>query len=162
MDLLILVTLGTQDKPFKRLIQEVEKQIELGNIKEKVIVQAGNTKYKSDKMQIYDFIKIEQFNKYIEEAQYIITHAGVATIINGIRNNKKMIVAARRAEYGEHVNDHQLQILDNFAQEGYIVPVYELEKLDEAIEKIKTHEVKRLESNNDAFRRNLKKVINDL
>ena len=38
---MILVLLGTQDKSFKRLLDKVEEQINLGNIKEKIVVQAG-------------------------------------------------------------------------------------------------------------------------
>ena len=44
---MIFVTLGTQDKSFNRLLEKVDRQIDLGNIKEKVIVQAGFTKYNS-------------------------------------------------------------------------------------------------------------------
>ena len=44
---MILVTLGTQDKNFTRLLDAVQKQIDNGNIKEEVIVQAGCTKYDS-------------------------------------------------------------------------------------------------------------------
>ena len=43
---MIFVSLGTQDKSFKRLLDAIEKQIDKGNIKEEVIVQAGYTKYK--------------------------------------------------------------------------------------------------------------------
>ena len=69
---MILVTLGTQDKPFERLIKGVEKQIELGNIKDEVIVQAGCTKYKSNKMKILKYITINDFNKLLEDADFII------------------------------------------------------------------------------------------
>ena len=41
---MILVTLGTQDKSFSRLLEQIDKEIKKGNIKEKVIVQAGCTK----------------------------------------------------------------------------------------------------------------------
>ena len=47
---MILVTLGTQDKQFVRLLDIVQEQIDLGNIKDKVIVQAGCTKYESKDM----------------------------------------------------------------------------------------------------------------
>ena len=40
---MILVTLGTQDKKFTRLLEAIQKQIDKGNIKDKVIVQAGCT-----------------------------------------------------------------------------------------------------------------------
>jgi UDP-N-acetylglucosamine transferase subunit ALG13 len=75
--LMILVTLGTQDKPFPRLIEAVEKQIKLGNIKEEVIVQSGSTKYQSELLKVFDYIPIDEFNNLIEQASLIITHAGV-------------------------------------------------------------------------------------
>lgn len=157
---MILVTLGTQDKPFKRLIQEVEKQINLGNIKDEVFVQAGCTKYESDKMKIVDYISINEFSKLLKEADFIITHAGVGSIIEGLENNKKMIVAARKQEYGEHVNNHQEQILENFGEHGYIIPVYDLEKLDEAIAKVKDFKPKEFKGNNDKFIAKLEDKIN--
>ena len=45
MDFLIFVILGTQDKQFPRILKSLEKEIKNGNIKEKIIVQAGSTKY---------------------------------------------------------------------------------------------------------------------
>ena len=55
---MILVTLGTQDKEFPRLLQAIEKQIEKGNIKEDVIVQAGCTKFTSKYMKIEKTISV--------------------------------------------------------------------------------------------------------
>ena len=156
---MILVTLGTQDKPFKRLIEAVEKQIELGNIKDEVIVQAGCTKYESNKMKIFDYIEADEFKKIFEEAEIIITHAGVGNIIMGLEQGKKMVVAARLLKYGEHVNDHQLQILENFTNEGYIVPLTDFDKLNEAIEKAKIFVPKEYKSNTENFIDKLEKEI---
>lgn len=113
---MILVTLGTQDKPFERLIKAVEKQIELGNIKDEVIVQAGCTKYKSNKMKIVSYIPIKEFGQLLEKTEYIISHAGVASLVEGLKANKKVIAVARKSEFGEHVNNHQEQIVENFGQ----------------------------------------------
>ena len=66
MDILIFVTLGTQDKPFNRLLEALEYQIDLGNIKEEVIVQAGLTKYESAKMKIFNLVSHDEFEKYIK------------------------------------------------------------------------------------------------
>ena len=38
---MILVTLGTQDKSFTRLLDAIQEQIDKGIIKDKVVVQAG-------------------------------------------------------------------------------------------------------------------------
>ena len=159
---MILVTLGTQDKPFPRLIEAVERQVELGNIKDEVIVQAGCTEYKSDKIKIIDYMDETEFKKLFKEADIVITHAGVGNIIYGLEQHKKMIVAARLEKYGEHVNDHQLQILDNFADEGYIIPLYTFDKLNEAIEKTKTFTPKEYVHNNDYFIENLEILIENM
>lgn len=159
---MILVTLGTQDKPFKRLIKAVEKQIELGNIKEEVIVQAGCTEYKSNKMKIFDYIPADEFKKIFEEADIVITHAGVGNIIMGLEQGKKMVVAARLEKYGEHVNDHQLQILENFTNEGYIVPLKDFDRLNETIEEAKKFVPKKYKSNSENFIEKLEKQIEEL
>ena len=41
MDFLIFVSLGTNDKSFERLLKTIDKEIEKGNIKDKVIAQSG-------------------------------------------------------------------------------------------------------------------------
>ena len=51
---MIFVSLGTNDKSFNRLLEKIDKEIELGNIKDKIIVQSGYTKYKSKNMEIID------------------------------------------------------------------------------------------------------------
>ena len=159
---MILVTLGTQDKPFKRLIETVEKQVELGNIKDEVIVQSGCTKYKSDKMKVVNYIPMKDFSKLMKEADFLITHAGVASIIEGLKAGKKIIAVARKSEYGEHVNNHQEQILENFGEKGFIIPLYEMDKMDEALKKVKDFQVKEFKGNNEKFLNELQNEIINL
>lgn len=122
---MILITLGTQDKQFTRLLDAVQEQINKGNIKDKVIVQAGHTKYESKDMEIFDLLDRDKFTDLISKCDILITHGGVGSIITGLQNNKKVIVAPRLSKYNEHINDHQIQIVENFAQAGYILPLYD-------------------------------------
>ena len=46
---MILVMLGTQNNSFHRLLEKIDKLIEEKKIQDKVIVQAGYTKYESKK-----------------------------------------------------------------------------------------------------------------
>jgi UDP-N-acetylglucosamine transferase subunit ALG13 len=146
---MILVTLGTQDKPFTRLLDAIQKQIDKGNIKEKVFVQAGYTKYQSADMEIFDLMPVDEFKKLIAKADLIITHGGVGSIMNGIQNGKKILAAPRLKKYNEHVNDHQVQIIDEFYKMGYILPLKDFNKLDKLLIKIKKFRPKQFESNND-------------
>ena len=71
---MIFVCLGTNDKSFERLLKEIDKQIELGNINDRVVVQSGYTKYESNNMEIVDLMSIEEFNKNISDCDILITH----------------------------------------------------------------------------------------
>ena len=146
---MILVTLGTQDKSFKRLLEAIDKQVELGNIKDKIVVQAGCTKYESKNMEIFDLIPMEKFDDLIKSCDLLITHGGVGSIITGLKNNKTVIAAARLEKYKEHTNDHQLQIIENFSNDGYILSLDNFDELDKILEKAKKFKPKKYVSNTD-------------
>lgn len=150
---MIFVTLGTQDKHFDRLLKAVYKL----ETNEKIVAQIGSTEFKSskpeEKFEIHKFLSNEEFEKYMDEARVVITHAGVGTIVYGLKKHKKMIVAARLKKYGEHVNDHQLQILQTFASEGYIIPLENFDDLPKLLEMEFTP--KEWKSNNNTFNRKL-------
>lgn len=153
---MILVTLGTQDQKFYRLLDALEKS----KIKDEIIVQAGGSAdYKSDKMKIFKFIDYNEMNKLIEEAELIITHGGTGSIIMPIQNNKKVIACARLEKYGEHINDHQKEIVSIFAEEGYILEFKENDDLDEIIKKSKKFKPNKYISNTEKFIDNLIKEI---
>lgn len=144
---MILVTLGTQDKPFNRLLENIDKEIEKGNIKDEVIVQAGYTKYQSKNMEIYDLLDRDEFQRVINKCDLLITHGGVGSILSGLKNNKKIIVAPRLSKYGEHMNDHQLQIVNNFVEEGYIIGYYDGDDLASILKRLNEFKPKQFISN---------------
>ena len=158
---MILIALGTQDKPFYRLLESVQKQIDNKKIKDRVVVQAGcSSDFKSDDMEIFDLIPMDEFDKLINECDVLITHGGVGTIITGLKNNKKVIAAARLEKYGEHVNDHQLQIIDNFTNSGYILSLDNFDELDKVLDKIKKFKPQKYKSNTKNFLKILEDEIN--
>ena len=144
---MILVTLGTQDKGFERLLKQIEKEIINGNIKEKVVVQAGHTKYESSHMEIFDLVSPDEFEKLMKEARILITHGGAGSILSGIKNGKIVIAAARLKKYKEHNNDHQKQIIREFTDKGYILELRDFSKLSKVLEKTKTVKPKKFASN---------------
>lgn len=158
---MIFVTLGTQDKSFVRLLEAIQKQIDLGNIKQKVVVQAGYTKFQSDDMEIFDLVSMEDFNKYMDECDLLITHGGVGCILDGLKRNKKIIATARLKEYGEHTNDHQLQIIETFENNGYVLKLEDFDKLDEVLEKAKKFKPNKFISNNEKFVNEIKNYIDN-
>ena len=75
----------------------------------------------------------EQFNNLIKEADLVITHGGVGSIMSAVKLGKKVIAVPRLKKYDEHVNDHQLEIVDTFKKQGIIIGVNGVEELEQAI-----------------------------
>ena len=148
---MVLVMLGTQNNSFHRLLEEIEKCMDNGIINEEVIVQAGGTKYISEKMKIFELISNEELTQYIKEANYIICHGGVGSIVSSIKAGKKVIAVPRYEKYGEHVNDHQVQIVESFTDQGFICGIHEVSELEKAISEIASFEPKKFVSNTENF-----------
>ena len=142
---MILVMLGTQNNDFHRLLNEIEKNIKNGNIKEEVIVQAGFTKYKSDKMKIFDVTSKENLEDLIKKTDLVITHAGVGSIEMSLKQNKKVIAVPRLKKYKEHVNDHQKDIEEEFNKRGWLVGINDVSELGIALKKVRNFIPKKYE-----------------
>ena len=147
---MIFVMLGTQNNSFRRLLEEIDKLIDKKIINEEVLVQAGYTHYgaKNDSMKIVDFISREELDAFEQKANIIITHGGVGSIITSLEKGKKVIAVPRLHEYGEHVNNHQLEIVEKFHQNGNIIGLQSVSELEEAIKKVKNFKPKPYIENN--------------
>lgn len=158
---MILVVLGTQDLAFKRIIKEVETLKIAGIINEKVIVQAGHTEYVSDVLEIFDFVNIDEFNKLVKESNMIVTHGGVGSILQGVINNKRILAVPRLKKYGEHCNNHQIEVCDEFSKQGYITVYHDGEDFKQSFLKARNFEAEKFKSNNEKFCAEIQKIIGD-
>ena len=160
---MIFVTVGTQDKEFRRLLVEVERLIKCGKINETVVAQIGNTKFStnldSSKMHLIEFTTPREVDSLIENASFIITHGGVATIIEGLNRGKKIIAVPRLKKYKEHVNNHQLQIIENFGESGFIIGLQGVEELENALEIVDGFVPEKYIGNNERFVKLLEEKI---
>lgn len=158
---MILVTLGTQKQSFIRLLKMIDKCIENGTITDKVIVQAGHTKYDTKNMEIFDFVSISELDKLVSECDLLITHGGVGSIMTALRKGKKVIAVARLFKYKEHVNDHQLQIVNEFSNKNYILNADE-NNFEEVVKKAKNFKPSPFKSKADDIIRLINNYINNL
>ena len=157
-----LILLGTQDKPFNRLLDEVLKLKEKGKIKDDVVAQIGCTKFSSDKIKTLSFVSREEYAKLIDEADLIISHAGVGTITDCIKKGKKVIVVPRLKKYKEHTNDHQIQITKEFVEKDYVLAAYDTKDLGKILKRIDKFKPNKYESNNGKFKEKLKEYIDSI
>ena len=117
-------------------------------------------KNKSKKMKIFDLISMDELDELISNCNILITHGGVGSIITGLKNNKKVIAVARLKKYGEHTNDHQLQIIENFSNNGYILNLNDFNKFYKVLNKINSFKPKKYKSNTNKFIKLIDKEIN--
>jgi UDP-N-acetylglucosamine transferase subunit ALG13 len=110
---MIFLTVGTQ-LPFDRLIQCVDQLCEKYPDLE-VFGQIGHCEYKPKYFKFNDTLSIQEFNKLFLSADYIISHAGMGSILTALSNNKPILMMAREAKFNEHRNDHQLGTAKNFS-----------------------------------------------
>ena len=133
---MIFVTVGTHVQGFDRLIKEVDSLLMRGEIKEKVVMQIGNTGYEPANSEFFRFLDSnEKIMDYVRKSEMIITHGGAGSIINSLSSGKPTIVVPRYKRFGEHVNDHQLELAKSLEKEGKIISVYNITNLAEAIER---------------------------
>lgn len=158
---MIFVTLGTQDKSFERLLKEIDRCIDKGIIKDKVVVQAGHTKYESKNMEIFSEVSKDEFERLMDSCDLLITHGGVGSIFDGLKRDKKIIAVPRLKKYNEHTNDHQLEIVSEFSKSGYLLALTNMTMLPKLIEKARSFKPKKYKSNNEVFTKYLEDYVDN-
>lgn len=118
---MIFITLGTQKFQFNRLLEYIDNEIKKNNITEKVFAQIGNSTYVPRNYEYKKFLDKEEFEDILCSADIVITHAGVGTILSSVRHEKKTVVVPRLKKYGEHVDNHQLQIAETFSEKNFVI-----------------------------------------
>jgi len=140
---MIYVALGTHERPFYRLVKEVERLIGAGKIKQKVIVQLGFTDYWVKGAECHKYLETEEMEKCIKNCSMMVTHGGLGSIMRGIKAGKPVVVVPRRRMYNEHSDDHQLQIVEETKKLGNVIPVYDIRDLEVAIDKARKLKVRK-------------------
>ena len=137
----IFVTVGTLSTGFDRLLKEIDMLIEKRVIQEKVIAQIGSSKYTPKNYEWFRFTSKEVYWNTMKESKIVITHGGVGSITTALKFNKRTIVVPRRKEFGEIVNDHQLEIARELERQGKIIAVYDIQDLEKALKRAEKFEV---------------------
>lgn len=159
---MIFVTVGTQKFQFDRLLKEIDSLIASKYIKEKVFIQRGNSTYLPQNAECFEFVDNTVFERLVNECDLLITHSGVATIIKGLKLKKKVLVVPRLKKYGEHVDDHQLQIANAFSERNFVEVCVETSKLLETIDKIGRSQYEEYKSCKDNVISVINEYLNDL
>ena len=122
---MIIVTVGMQ-LGFDRLIEAMDALApRLGM---PVIAQTGKGSYAPRNMEARVKIAPSEFEALVGEARLIVAHAGIGTVLTAARCKKPILLMPRRADLGEHRNDHQMATVGKLAgRPGIVVAADESE-----------------------------------
>jgi len=121
----IFVMVGTA--PFQRLVEKMDKIAK--TLEEKVIMQIGRTNYRPKNTEYFDFVDYEKIRELNKNAKVVISHAGVGSIMTALEERAPLILVPRLKKYGEHNDDHQLEIAKMLKKQGLAEVVYDVEEL---------------------------------
>lgn len=102
---MILVSVGTQF-PFDRLISTVDMWA-VENGRTDVMAQTGPSGYTPRALKCFDMMSPDKFRKLQAEAELIVAHAGMGSILTALEFRKPIIIMPRDHTRGEHRNEHQ-------------------------------------------------------
>lgn len=148
---MIFVTVGSQKFPFNRLLKKVDQLVKEQVITEEVFIQAGTADYIPSCCHCQAFYGREQFGEMLKACRVLITHGGAGTIIDAVKRRKKTIVVPRLSKYGEHVDDHQLELPLRLHQMNLIYTCQDENELPDALAAIERHEFHTYHSNTETF-----------
>ena len=140
---MIFVTVGNDFRDFSRLIKEVDEIAP--DISDEIVIQRGYSRYRPKNTRHFDFVPIDTAIEYIKTSELVISHAGIGTIILCRGYGIPIIVLPRREKYGEHMNDHQMEITKMLEEKrnANVHVVYQEDQLEgKIIEVLRNKEVR--------------------
>ena len=150
---MIFVTVGTHEQPFDRLVKAIDELKRDQLITDDIFIQTGYSTY-------------ADMEKKMAEARIVITHGGPASFIMPLQMGKTPVVVPRQAEYGEHVNNHQVEFVENVSKRmGTIIPVYDIADLRNAVcnyDTIISTMTQGAKSHNEEFNQEFEKIVDNL
>jgi UDP-N-acetylglucosamine transferase subunit ALG13 len=116
----VVITIGTLDFSFRRLLDRLKavlpEQVD-------VVVQAGPESSLIDwpGARVETLMAPDELGSLMEQADVVVAHAGIGSALMAFEAGKSPILIPRMKSHGEHVDDHQAQIAQRFADRGLAV-----------------------------------------
>lgn len=128
---MIFAIAGTQ-LPFPRLMTSLDEMAE--RVGRQITAQTADPEFHPKTIRAVDFLRGSAFEAEMARSRLIVAHAGIGAIMAAANLSKPIIIMPRRADLGEHRNDHQVATARRFAGVPGITVVETAEELERAIE----------------------------
>jgi UDP-N-acetylglucosamine transferase subunit ALG13 len=124
---MIFATVGTHNQPFRRFLAALE------TLDDDVVVQYGANERPAWAAEAKPFMAFEEVTGAMRDADAVVTHAGVGSILCARTLGHVPIVMPRLARLGEHVDDHQVELCHALAQAGRVIVAWRAADLATAV-----------------------------
>ncbi|WP_299356624.1 glycosyltransferase [uncultured Shimia sp.] len=135
---MIFLAVGTQ-LPFDRLARALDGWCAQTGRGREVFGQIGKMGPESFRPTHFEWqaqIAPDQFNTKMQQADVIVSHAGMGTIITALNLGKPLVIMARRAHLNEHRNDHQHGTVKRFREREGVFAVENEKELSDTLVKL--------------------------
>ncbi len=130
----VFVTVGLEQKPYDRLLRAVDDAAGRGWIPSDTLVQSGHTRFRCQHCKTVRFLSFDEMRVGIRSADLVISHGGVGSVLLALEEGKIPLVLPRRADFGEHVDDHQIEFVKRMEEEGRVMAAYDTKKFKWVLE----------------------------
>lgn len=114
---MILVTVGVHTMPFDRLLKAVDAVAAIGSLdRHELVVQHGASADLCEAGRRFAYCSGSELDELLDGADLVISHGGIGTVLPALRRRKHVIAIPRLSKYGEHYNDHQIEVCAELAQ----------------------------------------------
>lgn len=110
-----VVTLGSWQQPFRRLI---ERLVSILPADIETLWQTGFTDVGDLPIEGRAWVPQKELALAMEQADVVITHAGMGTALDALEAGRLPIVVPRQAHLGEQIDDHQVDLASVLASRG--------------------------------------------
>ena len=131
---MIVVTVGTNEAPFDRLLRALDRE----RPAEEMLVQHGPSRVRPTGARCVEFLPYDELADEIQRARVVVMHAGVGSIMTALANGKRPVVVPRLRRFGEAVDDHQLDLGRRLHESGLVVLVESPDDVLGALETVST------------------------
>ncbi len=132
----IFLSVGGQI-PFDRLVKKVDAWISADTSYE-AFAQIGPGGYQPRHMDWAEFLNPDEYREKVRNADVIVSHAGMGSIITALQYQTPIVILPRRAALEETRNDHQVGTVHRFADREGIYAAFEEFEVPNLIESIKS------------------------
>lgn len=127
---MIYVTLGTMHMNFDRLVRAMDAYAAESGAR--VVMQTGMSTVVPEHCEHFDFKSREECLEIQRDADLVVCHGGIGSVIDALSLEKPLIVVPRLKKFGEHNDDHQLDLARAVERRGWGRCVEDVETLAQA------------------------------